>query len=190
MATSETAICNLSLGWLGANLIMDMDDASVEAQLCKANYDASRDATLEARNWTFAVGRKILSPLAEEPEFGYGLLFQLPANCMRVIRAGNDPDFYDELDWEVESDKLLADRTPVYIRYIAKVTNTLLFSAGFDQALAAHLASVMAIPLTNSTKLQEKYEEKFIYETEEAGAKDGMQGKSERTRARGLTRIR
>ena len=57
--SNRVDIANLSLTWMGANLITSLEDEAPEAQILKANYDLARDATLEAHEWSFAIKRFI-----------------------------------------------------------------------------------------------------------------------------------
>ena len=189
-AVSDVTICNLALGWLGANLIISLDDAGDEAALCKANYGTSRDATLEARNWTFASSRKRLIPLAEAPEFGYSYQFQLPADNIRVLVAGNDPKFRDDLDWLKEEDKILSDVQVLYILYTKRIEDPQKFSSGFVHAFAARLASDMAVPLTNSKDMQQLMAQLYLGKLEVAGVMDGIQGKNTKLVSNQLVRVR
>ena len=52
--TTETEICNIALGYLGANRItsLDIEEDSTEHLLCSENYEILRDAVLEEREWT------------------------------------------------------------------------------------------------------------------------------------------
>lgn len=189
-AVSEVTICNLALGWLGANLIISLDDAGDEAALCKANYETSRDATLEARNWTFAMSRKVLIPLAEAPAFEYSYQFKLPADLIRVTRVSDEPEFEFSLDWTKEEDKILANVQKLYIRYIKRIEDPQQFTMGFVHAFAARLASDMAIPITNNKDLQQLMMQMYLGKLEVAGSYDGMQGKNIQVRARKLVGVR
>lgn len=190
MALSEVGICNLALGWLGANLITSIDDDTVEGRLCDANYESSRDAALEDRDWTFATSRRSLTLLGTAPAFGYSKAFQLPAECLRVIRACSDVDFLDDTDWVREGNTLLANVDTLYAKYIKRITDTNLFSPLFVQAVAARLATDIAIPITGSRDMQDLMYALYERKISVAGTMDGMQGKNAVLRSNTLIDVR
>lgn len=190
MALSEVGICNLTLGWLGANLITALTDDSEEARLCNANYEAARDVTLEDRNWTFATSRRTLTPLSATPDFGFANAFQLPSDCIRVIQADSDEDQTIGAAWERNEDTLLADVDVLYIRYIKRITNTVKFSAGFVQAHAAQIGVNIAIAITGSKDMQALMESMYDDKVGRAGSMDGLQGKNTELRSTKLTKVR
>lgn len=184
MAKSPTEICNLAISWVGGNKLTSLqDDTSKEAVLCRANYDMSRKAVLEEREWTFSVKRKVLTPLASTPEFGYSYEFLVPPDLLTTIGVydpshGNRPR-PPMLSHVVEDNKILADKAKILVKYRSDIENTNRFSSLFDQALAAHIASNIAIPLTENSALHEKmvliYEDKL----QRAIASDSLQGSRE-----------
>ena len=185
MATSATAICNLAISWVAGNRITSLeDDESTEAILCRENYDASRRTVLNEREWTFAVRRRKLNPLEDVPEFGFNFAFQLPTDSLRVVSAEGPSPAQSRrslpIKYLVEEDKLLADIAEVHIRYIFDLTNTTKFSASFDEALAAHVASKIALPLTTNRSLM--VDMITLYETniQKAISVDSLQGSRER----------
>lgn len=196
MAT-ETSICNQALSWCAARQILSIDDKSDEAVACKANYANMRDTVLEARAWTFATRRAKLPsvPLATDgSDWGYASKFSLPSTCVRVLVATDDisePNSWDKsFNWRREGQYIVTDSDTVYIKYIEKITDPALFSPGFSLALAAKIASVIAIPLTESTTLQDKMELLYAKYLKDASGQDGTQGASDRIKSSGFTRVR
>lgn len=189
---SEVSICNQGLGWLGGNLISSLADGSNEAKLCNANYANVRDAVLEETEWSFAIKRARITKLVSSPEYGFSSEFQLPSDCIRVLNVqsgGNNTD-PDLPDWQRESNKIVVDADVIYIRYVARITDTSLFTPGFAQALAARLAADLAIPLTNSRQLQADMWKLYNSKLGQAITTDAMQGRSRRVRMRWIDRAR
>ena len=124
MATSSTEICNLALSWLAGNRISSLDDDSIEARLCKANYTLSRRAVLEEAEWTFAVKRAQLPSLAEPPLFGFAFQFLLPPDLLYSIGVYDPKEYVNgstkqtpvQTRHTVEGDKILANLPLVYIK--------------------------------------------------------------------------
>lgn len=188
---SETAVCNLALGWVGANKISSFADESAEAQLCKDNFDIARDTTLEARNWTFATKRAQLNLSAETPPFEYKYKFVLPSDCLRVIQASDDIAFtHFDFEWVREENYLFSNSPKMYIRYIARIKDLVRFSSSFTMALVAQLAAILAIPITSKVALMDANLQKYDYFIEVAGGNDGVQGKNEVFQNDSLLRVR
>lgn len=215
MATSEVAICNIALSWLGGDLIISLDDETVEAKLCKANYAPLRDAVLEEREWTFAVKRIELAALQAVPLYGFDKAFQIPPATIRVLqvsRAGEDVTTGNafsntgvasssrggtgmgretRIEWNREQDTVVANSADrIFARVITRITDTTKFSSAFDQALAARIAMDIAIPLTNSEKLQQSMAGMYGEKMRLAAGSDGMQGRSFNVRSDSLTIVR
>ncbi len=214
MAISPVQICNQALSWLGGNQIISLNDDSKEAVLCKANYEPLRDALLYDREWTFAIKRAEPSRLVEEPVYGFDYYYQIPSDCLRVLQvsaAGNEADDgvfannsfkkavrggtgigrENRIEWLIEGDKIIVQiNKRIFMRYIERVTDTVKFSSAFSQALAARIAMDIAIPLTNSVKMQEQMLKNYAGKLQDAFQTDGMQGRSYNIRSDSLTIVR
>lgn len=168
MAASEVDICNLALGLLGAERI----SALSEDDNCYTQYPICRDACLEDMDWSFAISRFVLSaPDADAPAFGYSYRYLVPTDVLRIIEVNGN-----EYPWELEGGYILTDEASCNVKAVVRVTDVRQFSDSFCQALAARLASVLAIPVTNSKGMVEAALN--IYDGFKAAAKvnDGRQG--------------
>jgi len=213
MATSEVEICNIALGWLGGNLIISLNDTSVEAKLCKANYAPLRDAVIEEREWSFATQRLEPSALVNGPLYGFDRAFQIPPEVIRVLQVSSAGDVVNgavvdgsfksatrggtgvgresRLEWLVEGDQIIVSRAErIYIRALIQVIDTTKFSPAFDQALAARLAMDLAIPITASRTLQKDMAGMYADKIALAASSDGMQGRSYNVRSDAFTVVR
>ena len=183
MASSPVEICNLALSWLAGNRILSLDDDSEEGRHCKANYDPSRRAVLEGREWTFAVKRIQLPALVEAPLFGWTHKFLLPSDCLYSIGVydpghGNRPE-PPQIQHRVEQREVLAWIANVDVKYIIDIIDTTRFSPLFDQTLAAHIAMNIAIPLTENVQHYDRMATLYQFNLDAAAASDGMQGTRE-----------
>lgn len=182
---SEVSICNQAISWLGGNLIISLDDATVEAQLCKANYAPLRDAVMEEGKWTFATRRLELAQSATLPGFGYARAYVIPPEVLSVIMATENQDNKnntDNLDWRREERFVLSDTERVFAKCIIRIEDPSLFSDMFVQALASRIAADIAIALTESSTKEAAMWTKYFALVTEAKSVDGMQGKSDRIR--------
>jgi hypothetical protein len=179
---SAVEICNLALGWCGADSIASLDEASVAGRLCKTNYPMLRDAVMEEANWSFAVQRSLLeTPATPPPAFGWTSRYVLPSTVLRVV------DVYvtesGDIDFVVEGREVLCDADDgVNLRAIHRVEDPTRFSPEFVIALAHRLASVLAVPLTENRSLQADHFQLYRATLRAAGTLDGMQGRGEQRR--------
>lgn len=107
------------------------------------------------------------------PEFEYNNTFSLPSDCLRVIRMKND-----DAEFVKEEQRLLTDESAddAKIQYIAQITDTTKFSAGFIMAFAQRLASEMTIPTTNSPTLAQEAYGLYKDKLDEAKGMDAQEG--------------
>ena len=193
MAVSEVTICNLALSWLAGNLIISLDDDNTEAKLCKANFELSRDAVLEAMAWTFATKRYRLTPETDTPAWGYSQQFTIPSDVITLLEVtanADTPNGANDLDWRREGNLILCDVDVVYVKALFKQTDPARFPPNFAQAVAARLATEIAIPLTESVSLMTTMEGKYKDRLLIAAGTDGIQGKTDVIQSRKLTNVR
>ena len=208
--TTETEICNIALGYLGANRItsLDIEEDSTEHLLCSENYEILRDAVLEEREWTFAVKRVDLDPSTNEIVFGFERLFQKPSDSVRILTVHDDSvirpqpittpqpvsrgvhDLPQLEGWQVEGEFITANAELIHVRYTRRVTETGSFSATFTQALAQRLAADFALPMTESRSLFDKMWSAYAAKIVMGGVSDGMQGRTRKVRSQALIRRR
>lgn len=155
MDVSETTICNLALGKLGARRIIALTEESPEARACALHYEETRDEVLRHHRWNFAIKRQDLSQLAIPPISGWSFQYQLPEDCLRMLELNGLTQTSNPGYWEVEGKKLLTNEESATIRYIARVTDCNQFDAIFVEALALRLAAKLAKPITGSSSMGE-----------------------------------
>jgi len=187
MAISEVSISNITIGKLGGMPIMTLDDGTTEADLCKANYEPSRDLTLETLDWTFARARAYLTPLAgadaEIHGNDYSNRFQLPPDCLVVRKVSADGSFEDRVDVDKEGRTLVSSESVLYIKYTKRITDPTLFSPGFIQLFAFQLAADICIPLTAKVAQEKSLRERVEELVDHAGGADGVQSKPQKQKA-------
>lgn len=187
---SEVKICNLALGWLGANTITSLDDESNEAELCNSNYEFAVRMALEIRDWTFATTRQRLTPLAVVPAFEYSYQFQLPADCIRTLSVMRNERGGRISKWNLEGRKILCNYSLVFLRYVKYVSDPTQYSPSFAVAAATALASMIAGPITENAAIVKVYDEKYTNLIQNGGSLDGLQGTSEHWTSSGLANAR
>lgn len=171
---SEVAICNMALAEIGRGAqITSLDEASQAARACKLRYPYARDACLRAYDWNFAARRAALPKNAVAPAFEYANAYDLPADCL-LVRSVLDGDAER---WVVEGRQILTDMgDPLFVKYTALVPETARFDPLFVEALAARIASDIAVQLSESVSraqgLWQVYQSKLV----EARRRDAQEG--------------
>jgi len=90
MITTTTEICNLALARLGARRIANYEsDTTTEAKACRLQFELVRDGLLRRHQWDFATTSKMLSRLATDPLSEQESAWQMPADCVRIIRLSS-----------------------------------------------------------------------------------------------------
>lgn len=174
---SEVAICNMALAEIGRGAqITSMDEASQAARACKLRYPYARDACLRAYDWNFAAKRAELAANGTAPAFEFALAYDLPADCL-LVRSVYEGEAEK---WVVEGRQILTDMTaPIYIKYTFLATGTATFDPLFVEALAARLASDIAVQLSESVSRAQSLWQVYQGKMAEARRRDAQEGQPE-----------
>ena len=152
---SVTQICNRALQKLGAKAITSIDENSNAARACLNCYEDIRDAELMDHRWAFAIKRVQIAADSPEPEWGRANSFTLPVDYLKVIAPYPENDTFDR-DWVVENGKILTNESaPLYLRYIAKISDPAQMDALFREALSTKMALEMCETITQSNTKKE-----------------------------------
>jgi hypothetical protein len=154
LALSETHICNMALGRIGAERIVSFDDASeesVEAIQCRLHYAQTRDALIRSHWWRFARARAILSAnTTDEPLSEWDYAYDLPTDFLRMKKpyegvVSGETEL--EYTYSLEGKQILSNESSMKIRYIKRVTDPPSFDPLFVEVLVLQLALKMLIPI-------------------------------------------
>jgi len=133
---SKTAIANRALSKLGETRVSNVDtDNTKPAKVIRFMYDIVRDAMLAAYPWNFAIKRVQIAADASAPAWGYTKQYTLPVDFLSLLEIRGNPQY------SIEGGKIQTNEgAPIYIRYIAQITDTGLFDALFVEAFATRMA--------------------------------------------------
>ena len=160
MGITQTEIANRALIKLGDLTIIDVNADDEKAILVRNAWNSLRDDELRSHAWSFAIKRELLPALARPPAWEYAYAYQLPADCLRVISAGDEvgaPVDYSVYNpaagskYKIEGRELLTDfAPPLRLRYVARIENASLWDACFIECFACRLAAELAHKLIGS----------------------------------------
>lgn len=169
---SDVDICNLGLGFIGADAIVtsiDPPDGTVEAGHCARVYPIARQELINSHPWTWCKTRVQLAEVVNTSPV-WSFAYAMPSDCINPLRvltldvltdAGFFP-FYapyplnEELglytergtaDYELEGGVLRTNQPTAVLLYVRDVLDTNSFSPNFVTALAVLTASYLAGPI-------------------------------------------
>lgn len=173
MATG-VSICSNALLMLGSQTINDFaDQLNLDrAKLCANLYPTVRDDMLRSHPWNCAIKRMVLAPDAVAPAFGYTHAFELPADFLRVLEVGTRNT---QIDYLVEGRTIQASTSVLELRYVFRneVENT--WDSSLVKLVTLAMAAALAYPVTQSSALQQSFEQKLEMALKRARAVDGQE---------------
>ena len=170
MEISDIDICNRALTeYLGVKPIMNFEEKTDAARVCKQNYAAARRDALAGSLWGFASMWQPGVALDLDPKSPWLYCFTYPTDALRVFEIQrakeSDPlipfevtDRPDDVDGKMIHCDLVA---PVFI-YTRDKENPAQYDVEFVAALAALLAEKIAMPLTKSLKIKQTAMQSYV----------------------------
>jgi hypothetical protein len=186
---ADVDLVNRALLLVGAAPITALTESSLSARIATACFADVRDALQTEWEWNFNQFRSsTLTQEATTPSFGWSYRFALPNDpyCLRVLAMSEE----DSYSWVVEARYLLTDYNAPKLRYLGRVTDIGVWSAGFKRAFPYHLAHAMAYPLTHSINVARDMTQLAQVETRQARAIDGLETAPTTLRSQTLTDVR
>ena len=150
--------------------------AQDEAVVCALHFESVRDSLLEQFAWVFA--RKTETPAQlSENQTGWRYKFLIPQDCLKVLNViaqDKRKDFYREknhdlseppevvelIEYEEIGEYVLTNRSPVYIRYTAKITDETKWATAFKDLFIIKLAEAIAPAVVGQTEALQLLESK------------------------------
>ena len=142
---STVDICNGALNQLGATTILSLTEDSKNARLCNSRYTQVRDAVFRSHPWNCLQKRVELAQSTTTPPWGYKFKFNLPGDCLRLLRILD----YDS-NYKVEGRKILSNASTMKILYIGRITDPNEYDELLRETLSASLAADIAFAVTSN----------------------------------------
>jgi hypothetical protein len=179
MATSEVAICNSALAKVGVERILDLNEDTVQARLCKEQYGKVRDDLLRSHPWNFAIKRATLVANTTTPAYEFSYTLPLPNDCLRVLEVNGE-----NIQWQKEGQALVSNEQTLGIKYIAQITVAGEFDAIFREVLACKLAYDLSYSFVQSVTLKQLLKAEYEDKLRTARSYDGQEGSTRQVYAK------
>lgn len=160
MAFSNTEICNLALGRIGARTIMDIDEDEKNARACKNAFELVVKEASRSYPWNCLKRRITCGRLVSAPAFGWSYAYQLPADCLAVLQL-NGWDGIPEDEFEIEGSTILTNAEEAKVQYIAYVSDSTKWDPLLASAIVTLLASRVAITLRQDEPLSQMLAQEY-----------------------------
>ena len=163
--TSKIDIFNYALNLIGQQAVSQVDEDSLNAEVCRTTYDMILKGMLDIFPWAFSIVRVKLSvPIAGQPVFDYRYSFTIPSDCIRILQVG-PKNWIPNHDYRIENRTVLVDTTTVFLKYVSSSSEIANASPLFIEALSAKLALEICNRLNGSvtmlSSISTLYMEKF-----------------------------
>lgn len=175
---NSVVICNSALLKLGADTITSLAQTGRAATTCNTLYAYLRDEVTSAFPWRHAVKRAVLSPNGTTPPFDFQQTYDIPSDCLRMLRPDDD-----SITWKQEGTQILSDEVTLDMLYIFRNDDESSWSALFAETLAWRLCMELALSLTKSIPMAEKAEKSYKERLAEARAVDSAIGSGQQLEA-------
>jgi len=142
---STVDICNGALNQLGATTILSLTEDSKNARLCNSRFTQVRDAVFRSHPWNCLQKRVQLASSTNTPAWGYKFQFDLPGDCLRLLRI---LDF--DSNYQVEGRSILSNNETMKILYISRITDANQYDELLRETLSAALAADIAYAITSN----------------------------------------
>lgn len=159
--SSQVDIYNMALGHIGTRTtVAAINEKSTEAKKLSLYYDTSVVSVLAAHDWAFAK-RSIAMSATGTPPPGWIYQYTYPNSCVKVRKIIGPTRTGDPIPFEIahsdinDAKVILTDQPGAEVWYTKLITNTELFPAKFVEALAAKLASNVAMPITRKRAVRD-----------------------------------
>jgi hypothetical protein len=151
--STNIAICNLALSYLGKDVISSFDEPSTEGRICRQFFSHSFSTLLQREKWHFAQNRMSLAQVTNEQNNRFSYAYEIPFDCLKLHHLSGEGVEYTDIPYTVEGRIVYADVSPAFGHYTFNLQDCALLTPLFEEALSWHLASKIAIPLTRDQKI-------------------------------------
>lgn len=180
---AQIDIVNSALAELGEQALSSMSEDSEPAIVANQVYEQVYWDLLSKAPWRFATKKATLSLLVTDPLNEWASQFQMPSDCLRVIRV------FPDQDYDIYQDKIYAKSDQLDIDYVYKVDETYL-PAYFVRLLVLELAVRTCMAITGNANLKASLNQEKQFQFAAALSADAMQQPNRRIISRPFLDVR
>lgn len=170
---------------IGRQIVNKKTNGSGKATITGFTSDTVVTATINvAFNDLSAIASQSWRLYQDYPDWGFGRAVAIPSDCLRVWRIQYNPDY------RVVGAFIHVDGDQHNVEYIRQETDVTKFPFQLVYAMATHLASLMAEPITGQIKKAEEFTKLYEHRLARAKALDGQEGTPEVLESNALIDVR
>lgn len=166
---SVVDIWNYALLRVGSRSIATVNDDAEGARVCSVMWPFARRHVLRAHSWNAATVRDTLAPLATAPAWDFAYQFSLPGDCLHMMEVDTTDD------WRVENGAILADASPIDVRYIKDEEDTTKYDSSLTVVMGLRLAVEICEKITSSRAKRELLLDEYLQALNDAMMNDGQE---------------
>lgn len=175
---SQIDIYNLALGFIGVSETVDsLEERSKNRLACGRFWELARDTVLAQFPWPFATKYATLAALPQTTR-PYLFTYQYPTDCLKAMfftnAIGTQPDEKYQARFETSygdgGQVILSSEAAPVLAYVVRVEDVGRFPPLFVEALAYKLASMIAMPISNTRAIAETNAQLYTQAVQEAWA--------------------
>jgi hypothetical protein len=146
---SATSVANIALIALGEKPITVLTESNKAATLVNARLDDVRRFVLRSHPWRCAKRQVQLAESADKPLFKWTAKYPLPADFSRFYNEDEMTEYMGI--WEIMDGHVYTKRQgPLNCEYIYDLQDWTVMDAALIHVIAYHLASEIALPITQN----------------------------------------
>lgn len=146
---SKTSIASQAALLLGQPIVRSITDTEDEFAIMANNrFDFAVNAVLRMHDWSSCKDRAILSPETDAPSFEWSYSFNLPSQCVKVLRVSTTGT---NITYQLQGRKILANEQSIQLEYIKYPDPIGVIDYSLAEAIAFYLAWSCARKVTSDT---------------------------------------
>ena len=165
--TSNISLASNALLLLGHETIASFDEGTAGATIAANLYENSYLSLLTTHRWRFAAKKAQLARLVETPLNEYNYAFQLPSDCIYLIKTTS-------CTYQIYGDKLYSNDLEVEAEYTYRVDEANL-PPYFTKMFEFFLSSQFALSLTGDMEKGNYFSRMYLFELKKAKFADSTQ---------------
>ena len=165
--TSDISIASNGLLLLGHDPIASFTEPTAGATIAANLYETSYLSLITAHRWRFATKKAKLARLSAKPLNGFNYQFQIPSDCLYVIRVST-------VRYEIYESTIHCNDEALEMDFLYRVTEDRL-PPYFAKMLEFFLAAQFAVPLTGDMNKGKYFQAMYLNELKRAKFADSTQ---------------